>query len=213
MQVNQPRGRKAGGIRHGGTEACCRGQSASNGRSSSGKAFSSATASVKPSQGQRRLPQAYGQHSRPVGDGHGIVLSTSTEPVGRSALRRPRAWLSTKAYSSGRGAVDPLGWFGNRTVQIGIESEFEINPYPREDPRFKGTFKNLVKALADDYHDQVETDRPRMRQTLRPYDYRGSYDMWCFVFDPTVFTGPHSLSKSHISQDIRVQWADWAGRS
>jgi hypothetical protein len=122
----------------------------------------------------------------------------SSSSLGGSRPRHSRARPPASSSGSKVGLVEPSSWFGTRRLRIGIESEFILTPRRPEDA--KHHLKELWKAVAKEYHAEVGKSRPRLLDFSRPYHFRGSYDTWCFVLDPSLSTTDTSSSKLHHAE-------------
>jgi hypothetical protein len=77
----------------------------------------------------------------------------------------------------------------NCAIKIGIETEFYLKALdPKQN---EADLHDFMKILAENHDKKVPTRYPRMRQSIRPYEYCGPYTEWCLVLDETL--GPHCL--------------------
>ena len=132
----------------------------------------SMTSDIQPSASPSCNSRTRQEHSTRPARGSWLVTPPSCGPrsPARPAIGLPLAARAPTAPSRGS---------ETRTIQIGIESEFLIASSTYED--WYPTLETFIKALADKYNTKVSKRHPRMRNTIRPYDYRGPFDKWCWV--------------------------------
>ena len=143
------------------------------------------TEDLRPRTNPLRKPNAYAQPSTKTANEERHCpkpWNSSTRP--RCGPRPPHQPLAA-ARCAMRATAEPLTESKIRIIQIGIETEFVIAPF--EETNWSVTLEDFVMTLADNHNEKVSKRHPRMRNFLRPYKFRGDYDKWCWVEDPTLY--------------------------
>lgn len=83
-----------------------------------------------------------------------------------------------------------------RVIKIGIETEFEVAACQNDDRRAMLT--NFVKNLATNHNTFVHKRHHRMQTFVRRYNYRGVYNKWCMVEDPSISGSKCEPCKSSV---------------
>jgi hypothetical protein len=109
-------------------------------------------------------------------------------PVQHSAARSVELAGSSASESRSAESLTSLSTSENRNINIGIETELHL--VEKDSDHYREILHNFVEVLAANYNAKVPQQHPRMRSTIRPYEFHGDYNLWCLVDDDTVHT-PH----------------------
>jgi hypothetical protein len=143
------------------------------------------SADLRPRPKPLRRPNAYALPStRMTNEERHCPKPWNSSTRSRCGPRPPHLPLAT-AHCATRATAKPLTESKNRIFQIGIETEFVIAH--SEETNWIVSLEDFVMTLADNHNEKVPKRHPRMRNFLRPYNFRGDYDKWCWVEDPNLY--------------------------
>lgn len=147
--------------------------------------------------GARQIQSSGAGHRKRSGAAQGQASNVGQRQQASTLSGQPLSISRGQTLDTGQASTSSVG--GSRAgglstsspdthvMSIGIETEFllaTIVPYFGQE-----RLSNFAATLAANYNINVPQQHPRMRPTLRPYDYDGEYNEWGLVDDDTMSTG------------------------
>lgn len=113
-------------------------------------------------------------------------------PRGSSPISPP---LTGQPYLA-KGITEVVAGSEKRVIKIGIETEFEVAACHEDNQRAMLT--DFVKNLANNHNTLVHKRHHRMQTYVRRYNYRGVYNKWCMVEEPSIAGNKCEPCKSSV---------------
>jgi hypothetical protein len=111
-----------------------------------------------------------------------------------------RCFLQCPSHDSAA-AAEVLTVVARRVVQIGIETEFHIAAVHLDNERV--ILDDFVWNLAENHNKKVHKRHCRMQNQIRRYNFRGKYEKWCLVEDPSIAKSKSQPCECSIATDIK----------